>query len=72
MDYLLNIAAIYAGMRMEHELPVDIDYYKRFMGVNLQGALIMTRAGYKYMQQGARLWSNLVRWRRDDPLPSVF
>ncbi|WP_413790983.1 MULTISPECIES: SDR family oxidoreductase [unclassified Pseudomonas] len=51
IDYLLNNAAIYAGMRMESELTIDLDYYKRFMDVNLHGALIMTRAVYKHMEK---------------------
>ena len=51
VDYLVNNAAIYAGMRMESELTIDLDYYKRFMDVNFHGALIMTRAVYKAMEK---------------------
>ncbi len=49
VDYLINNAAIYAGMRMESELTIDLTYYKRFMDVNFHGALIMTRAAYPLM-----------------------
>ena len=49
IDLLINNAAIYAGMRMESELTIDLAYYKRFMDVNLHGALIATRAVYKSM-----------------------
>jgi 3-oxoacyl-[acyl-carrier protein] reductase len=49
IDLLINNAAIYAGMRMESELTIDLAYYKRFMDVNLHGALIVTRAIYKSM-----------------------
>jgi len=49
IDLLINNAAIYAGMRMESELTIDLAYYKRFMDVNLHGALIVTRAVYKSM-----------------------
>ncbi len=37
---------------MEFDLlvSVDWDYYKRFMGVNMDGALVMTRAVYRHMQ----------------------
>jgi 3-oxoacyl-[acyl-carrier protein] reductase len=49
VDYLINNAAIYAGMRMESELTIDLAYYKRFMDVNFHGALIMTRAAYPSM-----------------------
>src|SRR5258708_6997990 len=49
IDYLINNAAIFAGMRRESLLSVDYDYYKRFMEVNMNGALIVTRAGYKHI-----------------------
>jgi NAD(P)-dependent dehydrogenase (short-subunit alcohol dehydrogenase family) len=49
IDYLVNNAAIFAGMRRESLLTVDYDYYKRFMEVNMNGALIVTRAVYRYM-----------------------
>ena len=51
IDLLVNNAAIYAGMRMESELTIDLAYYKRFMDVNLHGALIVTRACYKSMAE---------------------
>jgi NAD(P)-dependent dehydrogenase (short-subunit alcohol dehydrogenase family) len=49
IDYLINNAAIFAGMRRESLLSVDYDYYKRFMEVNMNGALIVTRAVYKHI-----------------------
>jgi 3-oxoacyl-[acyl-carrier protein] reductase len=49
IDYLINNAAIFAGMRRESLLEVDYDYYKRFMEVNMNGALIVTRAVYRHM-----------------------
>ena len=49
IDYLINNAAIFAGMRRESLLTVDYDYYKRFMEVNMNGALIVTRAVYKHI-----------------------
>jgi 3-oxoacyl-[acyl-carrier protein] reductase len=49
VDLLINNAAIYAGMRMESELTIDLAYYKRFMDVNLHGALVVTRAVYQSM-----------------------
>jgi 3-oxoacyl-[acyl-carrier protein] reductase len=51
IDYLVNNAAIYAGMKMEKLLTVDIAYYRRFMDVNMHGALVVTRAVYQYMSQ---------------------
>jgi 3-oxoacyl-[acyl-carrier protein] reductase len=49
IDYLINNAAIFAGMRRESLLTVDYEYYKRFMEVNMNGALIVTRAVYRHM-----------------------
>jgi 3-oxoacyl-[acyl-carrier protein] reductase len=49
IDYLINNAAIFAGMRRESLLTVDYDYYKRFMEVNMNGALIVTRAVYLHI-----------------------
>jgi len=44
VDYLVNNAAIFAGMRYEPLLTVEVDYYLKFMAVNLHGALFVTRA----------------------------
>jgi 3-oxoacyl-[acyl-carrier protein] reductase len=49
IDYLVNNAAIYGNMRLDLLLTVDWDYYKSFMGVNMDGALVCTRACYPYM-----------------------
>ena len=51
IDYLVNNAAIFGGMKLDMLLTVDWDYYKRFMSVNLDGALICTRAVYKKMAE---------------------
>lgn len=51
IDLLVNNAAIYGAMEFDLLITVDWDYYKRFMGVNLDGALVMTRACYASMQQ---------------------
>jgi 3-oxoacyl-[acyl-carrier protein] reductase len=50
IDHLVNNAAIYAGMKMAGLLGVDWDYYKRFMDVNLHGALLCTRACWASMR----------------------
>ena len=49
IDYLVNNAAIYGEMQFDLLLSVSWDYYKRFMGVNLDGALACTRACYRHM-----------------------
>ena len=51
IDYLVNNAAIYAGMQIAPLIGVDWDYYKRFMDVNMHGALLCTRACYEAMGQ---------------------
>jgi 3-oxoacyl-[acyl-carrier protein] reductase len=49
VDLLVNNAAIYGGMKLNLLLKVDWDYYKKFMGVNLDGALLCTRAVAPHM-----------------------
>ena len=49
IDYLVNNAAIFGGMKLDFLITVDWDYYKKFMSVNLDGALACTRAVYKKM-----------------------
>jgi 3-oxoacyl-[acyl-carrier protein] reductase len=49
VDFLVNNAAIYGEMKFDLLLSVDWDYYKRFIGVNLDGALACTRACYQLM-----------------------
>jgi NAD(P)-dependent dehydrogenase (short-subunit alcohol dehydrogenase family) len=46
IDHLVNNAAIYGSMEFNLLIAVDWDYYKKFMSVNLDGALVMTRAVY--------------------------
>lgn len=50
IDHLVNNAAIYHGMQIESMLRVDLDYYHRFMEVNLNGALYCSRAVWKHMR----------------------
>ena len=51
IDLLVNNAAIYGGMQLDTLLTVDWEYYRRFMSVNLDGALVMTRACYRSMRK---------------------
>jgi NAD(P)-dependent dehydrogenase (short-subunit alcohol dehydrogenase family) len=46
IDHLVNNAAIYGDMEFNLLISVDWDYYRRFMSVNMDGALVMTRAVY--------------------------
>lgn len=48
---LVNNAAIYGEMQFDLLISVDWDYYRRFMAVNMDGALVMTRAAHRAMQR---------------------
>lgn len=50
IDGLVNNAAIYGDMAFDLLISVDWDYYRRFMSVNLDGALVMTRAVYPHLR----------------------
>ncbi|WP_433601612.1 SDR family oxidoreductase [Nocardia sp. CA-135953] len=49
IDHLVNNAAIYGDMKLNLLLSVPWDYYKKFMSVNMDGALNMTRAVWQHM-----------------------
>jgi NAD(P)-dependent dehydrogenase (short-subunit alcohol dehydrogenase family) len=51
IDLLVNNAAIYGGMELDSLLNVDWGYYRRFMGVNMDGALLCTRACFTHMRR---------------------
>jgi 3-oxoacyl-[acyl-carrier protein] reductase len=51
IDHLVNNAAIYGGMKLDLLLTVDWEYYRRFMAVNMDGALLCTRACWKAMAE---------------------
>lgn len=50
IDHLVNNAAIYGGMKLDILLTIDWDYYQRFMNVNMNGALLCTRACWDAMK----------------------
>jgi len=50
IDYLVNNAAIYGSMKFDLLLTVSWDYYRTFMSVNMDGALICTRAVWPHMK----------------------
>ncbi len=51
IDYLINNAAIYGGMKLDLLLTVDWEYYQQFMSVNMNGALLCTRACWPHMTE---------------------
>lgn len=51
VDLLVNNAAIYGDMKFDVLINVDLDYYKKFMSVNMDGALHCTRSVYRSMRK---------------------
>jgi 3-oxoacyl-[acyl-carrier protein] reductase len=51
IDFLVNDAAIFGTMKLASLMDVDWDYYQRFMNVNMNGALLCTRACAPAMRQ---------------------
>lgn len=51
IDHLVNNAAIYGEMKLNLLLTVPWDYYKKFMSVNMDGALNMIRAVWPHMRK---------------------
>jgi 3-oxoacyl-[acyl-carrier protein] reductase len=51
IDFLVNNAALFGGMKTESMLSVDWDYYKNFMNINMDCALLCARACYRSMKE---------------------
>jgi NAD(P)-dependent dehydrogenase (short-subunit alcohol dehydrogenase family) len=51
IDLLVNNAAIYGDMKFDVLINVDLDYYKKFMAVNMDGVLHCTRSVYRSMRE---------------------
>lgn len=51
IDFLVNNAAIFGDMKLESLLRVDWSYYQKFMEVNMNGALLCTRACFRSMRE---------------------
>jgi 3-oxoacyl-[acyl-carrier protein] reductase len=51
VDYLVNNAAIFGDMKLDSLLRVDWNYYQHFMNVNMNGALLCTRACFRSMRE---------------------
>lgn len=49
IDFLVNNAALFGGMRLEGMLDMDLAYYNKFMSINMNGALLCIRACLPYM-----------------------
>lgn len=65
IDHLVNNAGIHMGLRQEPLLTVDYAYYRHVMSVNLDGALLCTRACHTHLieRRGAVVnHSSTVSW----------
>jgi 3-oxoacyl-[acyl-carrier protein] reductase len=51
VDFLVNNAALFGGMKIAPYLSVDWDYYTRFMNINVNGALLCARACVPHMRK---------------------
>ena len=51
IDFLVNNAAIFGDMKLDSLLTVDWDYYQKFMAVNMNGALLCSRACFRKMKE---------------------
>jgi NAD(P)-dependent dehydrogenase (short-subunit alcohol dehydrogenase family) len=78
IDFLVNNAALFGGMKMESMLRVDWDYYKAFMNINMDGALLCARACFRSMRGrgGGAIGRGLLRPgkarpQRPHPLPGA-
>lgn len=49
IDFLVNNAALFGGMRLEGMLDMDLAYYNKFMAINVHGALLCIRACLPHM-----------------------
>ncbi|HQR02727.1 MAG: SDR family oxidoreductase [Proteobacteria bacterium] len=55
VDHLVNNAALFGAMKTESLLAVDYAYYQRFMEINMNGCLIVTRAVVPHMNKGSAI-----------------
>jgi len=51
VDYLVNNAAIYGGMELHGLTTMPMDYWEKFMAVNMTGAVHCTRAVFRAMAE---------------------
>jgi NAD(P)-dependent dehydrogenase (short-subunit alcohol dehydrogenase family) len=51
IDFLVNNAALFGNMKTESMLSVDWAYYKKFMDINMDGALLCARACHRSMRE---------------------
>jgi len=50
IDFLVNNAALFGGLKMQSMLRVDWGYYKAVMNINMDGALLCARACFRSMR----------------------
>jgi len=55
IDYLVNNAAMFGNLDFNPLMSVDLGYLNKLIGVNMLGAVVMTRAVVPHMQPGAAI-----------------
>ncbi|GAA3212948.1 SDR family oxidoreductase [Actinocorallia longicatena] len=65
IDYLVNNAAIFGTMELDFLFTVPWDYYKKFMAVNMDGALLCARHVQPFMTEGGAIvnQSSTAAWQ---------
>jgi len=65
IDHLINNAAIFGTMKLDFLFTVDWDYYKKFMAVNMDGALLCARVCHPHMKPGSAIvnQSSTAAWQ---------
>jgi 3-oxoacyl-[acyl-carrier protein] reductase len=68
IDYLVNNAAIFGTLEFNPVLSVDLDYLNKVIGVNMLGAVVMTRAVVPHMPSGGAIvnQSSTAAWMNTD------
>lgn len=68
IDYLVNNAALFGNLEFNPLLVVDLTYLNKVIGVNMLGAVVMTRAVLPYMKSGGAIvnQSSTAAWMNMD------
>lgn len=68
IDYLVNNAALFGTLEFNPLLTVDLTYLNKVIGVNMLGAVVMSRAALPYMKSGGAIvnQSSTAAWMSMD------
>ena len=68
IDYLINNAAMFGNLEFNPLMTVDLAYLNKVVGINMLGAVVMTRACAPHMKAGASIvnQSSTAAWMNYD------